>query len=115
VYVEWDGSQWNAESVVAAGTRFGYTAAANYLGGAAFPSGTPGGVIYLAREDSGEWFVEKWEDDGGWAKAETIATSTGHPLIRPWPVGDKLTFAAVSTYADYDTWTGGNTYIVDPT
>lgn len=120
VYVEWNGSSWVSDNVVAAGTRFGYTSDANYLGGMAFLPGTTGSSVYLARESSSVWTVEHWEDDGGWGMVETFATSTAQKLIRPWPLNTTdIVFALVEVYPDdalgFEQWEGGNLYAVQVT
>jgi hypothetical protein len=81
------GGAWEVEDVVAAGTTFGYIHAGFYVGGIAFPHETPGGRVYLAREEEGVWRLERWDraEGGAWAAGAVLAASRTR-VVRPWPV-----------------------------
>jgi hypothetical protein len=84
------------KTIVAAGKAFGQTAAAHYLGGAHFqPGNSTAATVYLAREASGLWYIERHvSTDGGnnWT-VTSLAQSSELPdaelnasrLTRPFP------------------------------
>jgi hypothetical protein len=78
---------WQVEDVVAAGTIFGYIHAGFYAGGIAFPHGTPGGRVFVSREEGGIWLLERRErrTDGTWGATGVLERSPRR-VVRPWPV-----------------------------
>ncbi|MBO3749266.1 BNR-4 repeat-containing protein [Streptosporangiaceae bacterium NEAU-GS5] len=70
---------WRTEDVAPAGSTFGYIPAGFYAGGTAFPHRSPGGRVYLTREEGGVWHFERRERtaSGLWE---------AHPLLPPGPV-----------------------------
>jgi hypothetical protein len=78
---------WQVEEVVGAGTIFGYIHAGFYAGGIAFPHRTPGGRVYVSREEDGLWRLERWDRGlaGEWA-AGAVLESSPRRVVRPWPV-----------------------------
>jgi hypothetical protein len=98
----YSGGTWTADSIVAAGVTFGYLPTIHYNGGVMFPQDTPGGLVYLSREDAGTWTIEQWDDSGGWSRTKTLATATATKIVRPQPIRDPsggvLTWYDVSVY-----------------
>ena len=85
-YSRLSGGVWSDKVIVAAGNRFS-DSTQPYLGGAQIPRGTPGGVVYTARESSGTWIVEKQttaNNGDTWTPTE-LARSKSR-LARVWPV-----------------------------
>lgn len=82
------GGSWQVRDIVAAGGIFGYTDQGMYLGGAAFPTGTLGGELYLSRGTQGDlWRVEKWSTaDNGDSWSTTELAISGARIVRPWAV-----------------------------
>ena len=77
---------WTTNDIVAAGAKFP-TGSEPYLGGAQMPSDTPGGVVWVCREDAGAWYMEKRTTaDGGqtWTTTPYLTDETG--VVRGWPV-----------------------------
>lgn len=112
-YAEWDsttpdsatyhvvtieGGGTSTSSYGTAGPRVGYTAAANYIPGMAFPDPCPAGEVYVARRDAttGKSTVEHYRD----GTPEILAASYTTRLIRPVPVRDS-TRVLVSDVTDY--------------
>lgn len=87
--------RWVTEDVVAAGASFGYIHAGLYVGGVAFPHRSPGGRLYLTREDGGWWHLERWHREAGadgagrWT-ARPLVAPTRTRLARPWPIADPV-------------------------
>ena len=96
-----------ARNGCARGRRFGYIHAGFYVGGMAFPDRSPGGQVYVTREEGGLWSLERWDRDaaGQWQpqRADPAAdrrASRGHgrsPIRRP---GLAVTCLALERYAD---------------
>jgi hypothetical protein len=82
---------WAVEDVAPAGGVFGYIDAGFYVGGIVFPHATPGGRVYLSREDGGSWHLERWDRtaEGSWIAAPVVDPSPTR-LVRPWPVRNPL-------------------------
>lgn len=97
----WNGSSWVSTSIVAAGVTFGYIATIHYNGGVMFPRNTTGGIVYLSREDSGTWSIERWAFSGTWAVTQVLETGATR-IVRPHPIqgGTRslLIWHDVSTY-----------------
>jgi hypothetical protein len=86
-YTARSGTTWTTTSIIAAGGRFSDTSQP-YIGGGQFPRQTRGGVVYVARESSGTWSLDRMTTtDGGttWA-TETIAQSAAASYVRAWPI-----------------------------
>lgn len=83
------GSQWRTEDLTPSGTIFGYLPVGLYVGGMAFPHRSPGGRVYLTREEAGQWHLERWDrrTDGAWSPLALLAP-TSTRLARPWAVTD---------------------------
>ena len=102
---------WSSSQIVAAGVVFGYTASVHYNGGMAFPRDTPGGRVYLSREASGTWYIERRDlIDGSWL---TLPIASGSSkLVRPHPIADAtagdVVWHDVTPYPDFETWTGAD-------
>jgi len=97
---------WHRETVAPAGDRFGYIHAGFYVGGMAFPDRTPGGQVYITREEGGLWSLERRDRDssGRWQPKVLIAPQPTR-LTRPWAVtnpapGLAVTCLALERYAD---------------
>lgn len=73
---------WVFEPIVASGVPVGYYQS-SYVGG--MTSGANENEVWLAREASGTWTIERWTKTGAaWSLADTIATRTaGEKLGRP--------------------------------
>lgn len=77
---------WVWEPIVASGVPVGYYQS-SYVGG--MTAGANSDEVYLAREASGTWSLERWTKAGGtWSLAETLRTRTdgtklGRPQV-PW-------------------------------
>lgn len=118
-YAEWDeatpdaaeyrivrstGGSWVSTSYGLAGPRLGYTSAANYISGMAFPSPCPDDRVAIARYVDGVSTVEVVTADGALTIADTTATRLARPFF---PVGrtDRVICSNVShygaTYEDY--------------
>ena len=78
---------WRRETVAPAGDRFGYIHAGFYVGGMAFPDRSPGGQVYVTREEGGLWSLERWDRDaaGRWQPRVLIPPGPTR-LTRPWAV-----------------------------
>lgn len=86
-YAKWNGTSWDVNAVAATGARFGYEDETAYFGGICFPRSSPGGVVYLSRENSGTWTIEKQvtADSGSNWTATVLATApSGHKYVRPY-------------------------------
>lgn len=99
-----DGSgSWATNTVVAAGTTFALEATADNggaaLGGAQMPEE---GVVFLSREASTTWHIERWTtaDDGATWDDVSVSTSSTERLVRPW--------RAESVDGTADGWVGIN-------
>ena len=82
------GGAWATRDIINAGKRFSEPNAEPYLGGAQFPPDSPGGVVYVAREAAGTWYVERrTTGDLGvsWTRS-VLAVSADSRLARAWPV-----------------------------
>lgn len=110
-YARWTGSAWVVKTVAAAGALFGETSTRHYVGGMSFPNPTAGSVLYLARESSGVWLVEKKTTaDGGDTWTTTEVTRSSMPkLVRPYAPVDAdvydLLWDTVESYTLYDNYT----------
>lgn len=73
---------WVFEPIVASGVPVGYYQS-SYVGG--MTAGANKDEVWLAREASGTWTLERWtKTDGVWSLADTVATRTdGEKLGRP--------------------------------
>lgn len=109
-YIKRTAGTWGSpKTIVAAGQGLGVQSD-RYYGGASFPNPASGGTVYLAREDDGDWFVEKHVTaDGGdtWTPTELSTGLT--PLVRPYcPVGfstgPEVFWHKVTSYASYSSW-----------
>jgi hypothetical protein len=74
---------WHVDDVAAAGSTFGYIDAGFYVGGIAFPHGTPGGRAYVSRERDGVWHLEQWDRGQG---CRAVFEPSASRIVRPWPV-----------------------------
>jgi hypothetical protein len=97
---------WHRETVAPTGNRFGYIHAGFYVGGMAFPHRTPGGQVYITREEGGLWSLERRDrvSSGTWNPKVLIAPQPTR-LTRPWAVvnpapGLAVTCLALERYAD---------------
>jgi hypothetical protein len=97
---------WQRETVAPAGDRFGYIHAGFYVGGMAFPDRSPGGQVYVTREEGGLWSLERRDRDaaGRWQPHVLIPPGPTR-LTRPWAVanpapGLAVTCLALERYAD---------------
>lgn len=113
-YLRHDGSSWQTPiNVVAAGVVFGGDVDAHYVGGMSFPEDTPGDVVYLSRESSGTWTIERADRNGSTFDLTVQATAPGgHKYIRPYALAPgstpyDLVYVDVTTYTDYTTYAGG--------
>lgn len=103
--VRWDGAAWTASTLVATGVVLGYTPNIHYHSGMSFPNPTSGGVVYLAREAAGVWYLERWqtEDHVNWTSVELERNTT--KLARPYcPVGAgaySVVYHRATLYTDY--------------
>jgi len=123
VFAEWVGEEeaeyvyltktpegWRPTTLVRTGRPIGYDYATRYLGGATFPNPTSGGDLYLSREITGYWQVQRWTKTASdWAV--TPITSSLHILARPSiPFGASpqlpLLWLDLTSYADYTTFSG---------
>jgi len=69
------GGTWSAEVLTTSGVPLGYDAS-SYVGGMAF--GATDNEIYLCRESSGTWTLERWTATANvWSYIETLETRTG--------------------------------------
>jgi hypothetical protein len=84
-YAYWSGSAWVVRDLCATGAVFGYDATVHYHGGMSFPNPAVGQVLYLSREESGIWSIEKWQsvDNGANWTSTALAASASDKLIRP--------------------------------
>jgi hypothetical protein len=80
----WNGSAYVNYDLVNSGVPFGYDVS-HYVGGMCF--GVDHNTVYLVRESSGTWTLERWAWTGsGYAHAATLITGTeklGRPQV-PW-------------------------------
>jgi BNR repeat-containing family member len=97
---------WITEDIVPAGAKFGYIDAGFYVGGAAFPNHTPGGQVFLTREQHGLWHLEQWNRDAAsaWTPRQLRFPSKTR-LARPWAVsnpvdGFEVVALALERYGD---------------
>lgn len=109
---------WTKKDIVAAGVVFGEAASRHYNGGASFINPDDDYTMYLAREDSGTWYIDKYEtDDDGDSWTVTNVTSSdisqthAHIFARPYcPVnagstatvaGPEVIWHAVNRYTSF--------------
>jgi len=107
-YLKWNGATFDIQSITAAGVVIGDLPASHYHAGAIFPNPTTGGIVYVARELSGAWIVERWTtvDNGATWSRELVDSSTTEKLFRPYsPIGDpdKVLYNR-GTYTDYSNY-----------
>jgi len=78
---------WRAEEIALAGDKFGYIDAGFYVGGVAFPDRSPGGRLYLTREERGVWHFERWDRNasGRWQPTAMVPPGPTR-LTRPWAI-----------------------------
>lgn len=98
--------RWQRETVAPTGDRFGYIHAGFYVGGMAFPHRSPGGEVFITREEGGMWSLERRRRDaaGQWQPQVLIAPQRTR-LTRPWAVtnpapGLAVTCLALERYAN---------------
>lgn len=105
---------WEIHTVTTPGVVFGYDAATHYHGGISFPKGTPGGLLFLSREDAGQWTIERHETaDGGdtFTSSVLVSGQNGRKVLRPYGLASTdphpLVYLDASYYgADYDEFAG---------
>lgn len=86
-YSRRSGGVWAQRPIVAAGNKFTESNSEPYLGGVQMPTDSPGGVVYVSREDGGVWFVERRETaDQGETWVRTVLDASTARLVRAWPV-----------------------------
>jgi hypothetical protein len=106
-----DAGDWTHSDIVACGSAF--YAASHYFGGVVFANESHSGLrLYLSREDTGTWFIERYDsalgDGSDWVATELDSSSDF--LLRPIsPVGAAGSFPvywqqgpSYVTYEDYD-------------
>jgi len=83
----WREGAWRTETLVGAGSKFGYIDAGFYVGGTAFAEHSTGGEVFLSREEAGLWHLQRWtrSDDGRWAGADLVTPGTTR-IVRPWVI-----------------------------
>jgi hypothetical protein len=95
---------WSSQTLVASGVPVGYYQK-GYIGGAVF--GATSDEVFLTRESSGTWTLEKWTRSAGvWSLADTLRTvSGGKKLGRPQVpfLGEATDHVLVLEYAQYAT------------
>jgi hypothetical protein len=107
-YLRYDGSQWVTHDVCLSGAPFGYKTDTQYVGGMSFPEDSPGGIVYLSREENSVWTIEKWStanNGSSWATTVLATSPSGHKYIRPYAL--KSTDQHPLTYIDCTNY-GGN-------
>jgi hypothetical protein len=78
---------WITEEVAPAGAKFGYIDAGFYVGGLAFPDRSPGGRIFLTREQGGLWYLERrGRTAAGEWRPRLLRPPSGTRLTRPWAI-----------------------------
>jgi hypothetical protein len=119
-YARWSGSAWVVTNIVAAGKRFNVPSgdAEPYFGSVQIPRGTPGGVVYLARESSGTWSIERRTSaDSGATWTPTVLRSlTEHPrqnVVRAFPVEGDGSYPAEVVYVQTFRWSTYEAYRSD--
>jgi hypothetical protein len=107
-YVYWDGTAWVMRDLGLSGVVFGYLSAVGYHGGVTIPKDTTGHTFILSREESGQWFVERWAStDSGVNFSQTLIRSgIATKLIRPISYSGKNKLAIVEAYQYDSTFTG---------
>jgi hypothetical protein len=85
--LRWTGSAFTAHDIVASGKEFGYDPDVHYNGGMALNAPTSDGV-YLAREEAGAWYLERWKttDFITWQTTRLATARPGEKIVRPTPV-----------------------------
>ncbi len=82
VYLHRTSGVWESERIVPTGRPIGYDYSTRYLGGASFVDTAAGRDVYISREASGTWFLERWRREGGvWVPS--LIRSSKHILARP--------------------------------
>jgi hypothetical protein len=89
-----------------AGPRVGYTAAANYIAGAAFENPSTMRRVITAHSDDGTETVKLWNVEAGEYVSETLLTkpTTEARIIRPYaPVNGRVDMIGYNNMRDYGT------------
>lgn len=93
---------WSTEDIAASGAAFYDDGGRRYYGGVTIPPGDDGTMLYLSREDSGTWYIERWLKDGTWSG--TTLASDSDMLVRPWVPSRHLSvpvlYHSSTSYAD---------------
>lgn len=107
------GNGWTPRTLALAGATIGDSLDKRYLGGMSLPNPTPGGTVYLSREDAGTWRLEKHTTtDGGATWVTRQMQSSTRPLARPYcPVGRTISGPEVvlnelTRYASFTDYAG---------
>lgn len=106
--IRWNGATWDVATLALAGAVIGDDPEAHYHAGASI--GGPG-IVYLARESGGYWYLEKHTSTDNW-QTWTITTlkSSLKKILRPYPiVGDESThilYNLMQYYTDQFKWDG---------
>ncbi len=119
-YARWSGTAWVVTDIIAAGKRF-VTGAGDtepYYGSVHMRRGTPGGVVYLAREASGTWYIERRTstDLGVTWTPEVLASFVEHPrqnFTRVFPVEGDGSYPAEAVFVHTFRWSTFTSYRSD--
>lgn len=107
--------EWGTESIGLAGRSFCPNPGVKYFGGVQFARDTPGGIVYVAREASNIWHLERLATDDLGETWDVTSLATSRDIIcRAWPVerGDvdaapfEVAANTMQVYTSQGTWVG---------
>jgi len=111
-YAKWNGSSWDIGEITAAGTYL-YSDEPYYSGGISIDKESPT-TVYLSKEVSSQWEVQKWAYSGGsWSKSEDITSNSSKKNIRPVVIRNHHADLPIFwMWGDYPSYTTYDTTIV---
>lgn len=104
MYKVYDVQAGTTKDIATAGTRFGYTAEANYLAGMCFESPAVDDTVYVARNLTVKTIERYWTGRGAVTMSKILAASTTTTPIRPLCAknnGPALMFFDMRQYSDF--------------
>jgi len=83
----WGGSSWSTPAQITTAGSYLYAAEPNYSAGIVFDrSDVTLSTVYLIKEASTVFEVQKWVDSAGWSKSEDVTTGSTAGIVQARPV-----------------------------
>jgi len=111
-YARWTGSAWDVNEITTAGSYIDGSSQAYYSGGICLDHENPE-TVYLSKEISSQWEIQKWTtSDGGstWGTPNNLTSNSAHQNVRPVVIRNHSSdlvalwmYGEYNSYTDYDT------------